>query len=137
MKKFHTVSLLLASLVLSVAGATHAQGTGQSREMVKMDRNTFLSMYNFNSYTNEWTLKSGMLPPQGVKSREEIISMRDEFLSMNVWNEYASAFEPVKDGKRRDMMSTVMRDQLQREALMFNMTHRFDEAMSVWVKIRK
>jgi hypothetical protein len=137
MKKSHTASLFVASLLLSFAGAVHAQGAGLTREMVKMDRDTFLSMFNWNEITSQWVLKSGMAPPQGVKSREEVIAMRDEFLSMNVFNETTSDFEPIKGGKPRNM-SSLTREQVQREATMFAMMYRFDENGSKWVsKISK
>jgi hypothetical protein len=132
MKTSHTASLFVASLLLSFAGAVHAQGAGLGREMVKMDRDTFLSMFNWNEMTGQWVLKSGMAPPQGVKSREEVIAMRDEFLSMNVWNENTSDFEPIKGGKPRNM-SSLTREQIQRETTMFLMMYRFDENGSKWV----
>lgn len=132
MKTSHTASLFAASLLLSFAGAVHAQGSGLGREMVKMDRDTFLSMFKWNEITSEWVLKSGMAPPQGVKSREEVIAMRDEFLSMNVWNDDTSQFDPIKGGKPRNM-SSLTREQVQRETTMFFMTHRYDENSSKWV----
>jgi hypothetical protein len=127
-----TASLFVASLLLSFAGAVHAQGAGLTREMVKMDRDTFLSMFHWNEITSEWVLKSGMAPPQGVKSREEVIAMRDEFLSMNVWNDETTQFDPIKGGKPR-AMSSLTREQVQRETTMFLMTHRYDENGSKWV----
>ncbi len=133
MKISRTVSVLLATLAFSMAGAVQAQGVTQSREVVKMDRATFLSMYNWSETSSNWVLKSGMAPPAGVKSREEIIGMRDEFLSMNVWNDFASDFVPVKGGKPRDI-STLTREQARFEASMFNMMFRFDEPNSRWVK---
>jgi hypothetical protein len=131
MKKSSAVSLLLTSLLISFAGAVHAQTP--TREQVKMDRNTFLSMYNWSETASNWVLKSGMAPPAGVKTREEIISMRDMFLSMNVWDEVISDFRPIKGGKPRDM-STLSREQVKMEASMFNMTHRYDELSSSWIK---
>ncbi len=131
MKTSQTVSLLFASLLISFAGAGHAQSP--SREMVKMDRATFLSMYNWSETASNWVLKSGMIPPAGLKSREEIIMMRDEFLSMNVWSETMSDFVPIKGGKPRDM-STLTREQSRFEASMFNMMFRYDEANSKWIK---
>lgn len=131
MKTSLTASLLLTSLLISFAGAVHAQTP--SREQVKMDRNTFLSMFNWSETTSQWVLKSGMAPPAGLKSREEIIGMRDQFLSMNVWSEVSSEFVPIKGGKPRDL-STLSRDQVKMEATMFNMTHRFDEPSSTWIK---
>ncbi len=136
MKPSHTASLLFASLLLSFAGAVHSQTAGPSREMVKMDRDTFLSMFNWDERISDWVLKSGMIPPKGVKSREEVRAMRDEFLSMNVWNERTSDWDPIGGAKPRSM-STLTRDQVVLEANMFNMTHRFEEANSKWVKIMK
>jgi hypothetical protein len=133
MKTSHTISLLLTSLLISFAGAVHAQGAAANRETVKMDRNTFLSMFNWSETSSQWVLKSGMVPPAGLKSREEIIGMRDQFLSMNVWSEVNSEFVPIKGGKPRDL-STLSRDQVKMESLMFNMTHRFDEPSSTWIK---
>lgn len=135
MKTFRTASLLAASLLLSFAGAVHAQGSGLTREMVRMDRDTFLSMFTFNETSSQWELKSGMMPPAGVKSREEVIAMRDEFLSMNVWNDSASQFEPIRGGKPR-AMSSLSREQVQRETAMFLMLHTFDDVNSMWVSKR-
>ncbi len=134
MKKSSAVSLLLTSLLISFAGAVHAQTP--SRDQIKMDRNTFLSMYNWSETASNWVLKSGMAPPQGVKTREEIVSMRDDFLSMHVWSETMSEFVPIKGGKPRDV-STMTREQFRMEAAMFNMTHRFDEANSKWIKVSR
>jgi hypothetical protein len=131
MKKSHTASLVLASLLLSVSGAVYAQTGGLTRTMVNMDRNTFLSMFSWNELNSEWVLKSGMMPPAGVKSREEVLAMREEFLSMNTWNELNSQWMPVKDGPRK--MSSLSREQLERETYMFNMTHRFDETSAKWI----
>jgi hypothetical protein len=136
MKTSHTASLLLASLLISFAGAVHAQGAPANRETVKMDRSTFLSMFKWNEQISDWVLKSGMAPPQGVKSREEIIAMRDEFLSMNLWNEQMSDFVPVAGGKPRSI-STLTREQITREAQMFNMMYRYDEPNSRWIKTTK
>lgn len=131
MKTSHTASLLLVSLLLSISGAVHAQSAGATREMVKMDSATFLSMFYFNELTSEWSLKSGMAPPAGVKSREEVYAMRDEFLSMNTWNELNSQWMAVKEGPRK--MSSLSREQLARETNMFVMTHRFDDTSGKWV----
>jgi hypothetical protein len=131
MKKSHTVSMLLASLLLTFASAVHAQTS-----VVKMDRDTFLSMFRWNEQMSDWVLKSGMVPPAGVKSREEIIGMREAFLSMNVWSEVTSEFEPVKGGVPR-VMSSVPREQIQRESLMFHMLHRYDEPSSQWIRTMK
>jgi hypothetical protein len=131
MKTSHTASLFVASLLLSISGAVYAQGAGSTREMVKMDRATFLSMFRWNEVTSEWVLKSGMAPPAGVKSREEVFAMRDEFLSMNTWDEPNSQWVPVKLGPRQ--MSSLTREQVAREAAMFVMTHRYDEVSSKWV----
>lgn len=130
MKASTTLSIVLASLLVSVAGATHAQGL--TREEVKMDRDTFLSMFRWNESTSDWVLKDGMAPPKGVKSREEIKAMRDEFLSMNYWDESSSQFLPVKGGKPREM-SNLSRSQVKMETEMFLQTHRFDESTSTWV----
>jgi hypothetical protein len=132
MKKSSAVSLLLASLLLSLAGA-HTQVAAQSREMVKMDRNAFLSMFSWSETASNWVLKSGMMPPAGLKTREEVNAMRDEFLSMNVWNEANSDFQPIKGGKPRDM-STLTREQARMEVSMFAMMFRFDEVNGKWIK---
>lgn len=130
MKASTTISIVLASLLMSVAGATHAQGL--TRQEVKMDRDTFLSMFSWNESTSEWVLKDGMAPPKGVKSREEVKAMRDEFLSMNTWDETQSTFVPIKGGKPREM-SKLTRDQVKMETAMFLKMYRFDESNSTWV----
>ncbi len=136
MKRSHIIPALLATLLLSVSAITQAQAQTQTapltREQVKMDRDTFLSMFRWNESTSDWVLKDGMAPPKGVKSREEIKAMRDEFLSMNYWDELSSQFLPVKGGKPREM-SKLTRDQVKMETEMFLQTHRFEESTSTWV----
>ncbi len=82
MQTSQTGSLLLASLLASFAGAFHAPAPGQNREIVKMDHSAFPSMYSWSETASNWVLKSGMIPTAGLKLREEIISIRDEFQTM-------------------------------------------------------
>jgi hypothetical protein len=129
MKSTRTMSVVLATLLLSVAAVAQAQGL--TREQVKMDRDTFLSMFRWSDTSSEWVLKSGMAPPKGVATREEVVGMRDKFLSMNRWDETSSQFVPIKAAPRE--MSKLSRDQVKKETTMFLKMHRFDEGTSQWV----
>ena len=131
MKRSHKISMVLATLLLSITGLTQAQNAPLTREQVKMDRETWLTMFRWNESTSEWVLKDGMAMPKGVASREEVKAMRDQFLSMNTWDESQSRFVPVK-GAPRDM-SKLTRDQVKMETVMFLKMHRFDESTSQWV----
>ncbi len=131
MKRFFSLPLLLATLLLSISSVTHAQGMPQTREQVKMDRDTFLRMFRWSEATSEWVLKSNMAPPKGVTSRDEVKAMRDKFLSMNNWDEARETWVPITSGPRD--MSKLTREQVERETVMFLMTHRYDEGTENWV----
>ncbi len=131
MKRSFSLPLLLATLLLSISSVTHAQGMPLTREQVKMDRATFLTMFRWSKATSEWVLKANMAPPKGVMSREEVIAMRDKFLSMNSWDEARSNWVPLTNGPRD--MSKLTREQVERETVMFLMTHRYDESSDNWV----
>jgi hypothetical protein len=131
MKRSLSLPLVLASVLLSISSLAHAQGAPLTREQVKMDRNTFLSMFRWSEGTSEWVLKSNMAPPKGVASRDEVIAMRDKFLSMNRWDESRSDWVPV--GATPRDMSKLSREQVERETVMFLMTHRYDESTDNWV----
>lgn len=130
MNKFKVIAI--ASLMLSASFFAQAQSTGQTRSMVTMDRDTFLSMFRYDEQMSTWVLKSGMELPKGILSRDEVASMRDMFLSMHRWDESKSDFIPVSGGPRN--MSSLSRDQVQMETTKFLMMHYFDERQSKWLK---
>ena len=122
------LSLLPLVLVALFASTSHAQSS--TREQVKMDRDSFLTLMRWDELTAMWVLKSGMEPPAGVLSRAEVIEMRDQFLRMNRYDESTGAWVPLKAA--RDM-STLSRDQVNMETVRFLMMYRFDESRSEWV----
>jgi hypothetical protein len=126
-RSLSTVSLVIASLLLSVSSLATAQGL--TREQVKMDRDAFLKTMRWDELTGQWVLKSGMEPPAGVLSRTEVIAMRDKFLTMHSWNE-ADGWIPLK--APRDM-SKLSREQVNLETLRFLMMYRFEEVSGQWV----
>jgi hypothetical protein len=126
-RSLRTVSLVLASLLMSVSGLAAAQGL--TREQVKMDRDAFLKTMRWDELTGQWVLKSGMEPPAGVLSRAEVIAMRDKFLTMHSYNE-AEGWVPLK--APRDM-SKLSREQVNMETLRFLMMYRFEELTGQWV----
>lgn len=131
MKTKIAMTLLLASMLASVGGAALAQSGGPlSREQVKMDRDTFLSLMRWDEGTGQWVLKSNMEPPKGVKSRSEVLAMRDEWQRMHSYDEPSGTW--VTMGAPRDM-SKLTREQVNLETVRFLMMYRFDEAKSEWI----
>lgn len=130
MKKSTTISLVLATLLMSVSAITQAQGTGLTRQQVIMDRDTFLSMATWDAFNHMWVLKPGMELPRGVLSRAEVIAMRDKDISMSRWDELNGIWVPLK--APRDM-SQLTRDQVEMETARFVMMYRFDENQGAWV----
>lgn len=132
MKRTLTLSIFLAAALASAAAPSFAQTATTERTVVKMDRDTFLSLMRWDEPMSMWVLKSNMQPPAGVVPRAEIKSMRDKFLSMNTWSEPNSDYIPIK-GAPRDM-KTMTREQVDMETARFNMMFRWDEPSSNWVK---
>lgn len=50
-----------------------------------MERDEFLCTHIWNETSDIWSLKAGVEPPTGVKSRSEVKAARDAFLSNNKW----------------------------------------------------
>ncbi len=128
MKRLSMLSLLLATTLAAFSTAGQAQSV--TREQVKMDRESFLTLMRWDELTAMWVLKSGMEPPAGVLSRAEVIGMRDQFLRMNRYDESTGAWVPLNAA--RDM-STLTREQVNMETVRFLMMYRFDESRSEWI----
>lgn len=132
MNRFALLPLVLAAALSAVAAPVQAQGL--TREQVKMDRDTFLSLMRWDELTGMWVLKSGMEPPKGVLSRAEVIAMRDHFLRMNRYDDIQGSWVPLQAA--RDM-SMLTREQVNMETQRFLMMYRYDESRSEWVsKVR-
>lgn len=131
MKRQYSLSLLATVLALALSPAAQAQSSGPAtREQVQMDTAAFLKIMRWDEITSMWVLKDGMLPPPGVLSREDVIAMRDKFLTMHMYDEALSTWVPLKTP--RDM-SKLTRDQVQMETVRFLMMHRYNEATNQWV----
>ncbi len=128
MKRLSLLTLALAATLTSFSVPGHAQGL--TREQVKMERDAFLALMRWDELTGMWVLKSGMEPPQGVKSRAEVIAMRDRFLRMNVYDDTVGTWVPLKAPRE---MSTLTREQVNMETLRFLMMYRYDEQRNEWV----
>ena len=126
-------SLIAATLVLGLPGLAQAQAQagGATRAQVKMDRDAFLAMAQWDPVSSTWVLKPDMAMPEGVLSRAEVKAMRDKFLSMHTWENTTGQWVPIK-GAPRDM-GKLSREQVKKETLQHLKTHRFDEATQVWV----
>lgn len=129
MRLLKLMPALAGGLLLSLSLGAHAQGL--TREQVKMDRDTFLSMMRWDEPTGMWVLKAGFEPPPGIKTRAEVIQMREEFLRMNRWDEANNSWVPLKAARE---MSTLTREQVNMETVRFNMMYRWDERTSEWVQ---
>jgi hypothetical protein len=132
MKFKWTHTIVLASMMAALVGQVQAQTPAGTP--MKMDRETFLSMVYWDEMIGNWVLRPGMEPPAGVLSRKDVLAMRDDWLKMNRWDETNSIWIPL--GKARDM-STLTRDQVRMETIMFLMTYKWDEAKSEWTPKRR
>ena len=130
MKTKFAVTLLLASVLATAATGALSATNQLTREQVKMDRDTFLSIMRWDETMSVWVLKSGMEPPKGVLSRSEVITMRDMWLSNHRYDEATSSW--ISMDKPRDMKG-MSREQVERETALFLMMYRFDESKSDWV----
>lgn len=128
MKRFLTTPLVLAAAVVSLAQPAHAQTT--TREQVRMERDVFLSMMRWDESTGMWVLKDNMDPPQGVRSRTEVMAMRDKFMASNVYDDKTGTWTPAKSP--RDM-TKLTRDQVKMETQWFLSAYRYDESRNEWV----
>jgi len=128
MKRLFLLPIVLATALASISLPGQAQGL--TREQVQMDRDAFLALMRWDELTGMWVLKPGMEPPKGVMSRAEVIAMRDEFLRMNRYDDTVGSWVPLK--APRDM-STLTREEVNRETLRFLMMYRYDESRNDWV----
>ncbi|MCW7538555.1 hypothetical protein OOT46_11950 [Aquabacterium sp. A7-Y] len=140
MRNPHLIATLLASclaLTLSpVSARTAGEDTaaGPSRVQVKMERDEFLRTHRWDDASATWVLKSGVEPPQGVKSRAEMKAERDEFLKGHRWDDRSSSWKPI--GGSPPPTSTLSREQRRADTQRFMNTHRWDEQNQVWIERR-
>ena len=64
-------------------------------------------------------------------SRAEVKAKRDEFLSMNRWDQISGAYVPIKAAPRQ--LSSMTREQVRAETRQFMAVHEWDELSAVWV----
>jgi hypothetical protein len=138
MKRSKAIALAVGLSMALTSGFVYAQkadekaGAGLTRDQVKMERDEFLRTHLWDSNLDTWSLKSGVEPPTGVKSRAEVRGERDTFLSANRWNQTLDAWEPVKGGPRD--MSKMSHDQVRVETQQFLKTHEWDNQTSKFVE---
>jgi hypothetical protein len=132
MTRTYTLPSVIAVALLAACGLAQAQGSPQTREQVKMERDAFLKAFEWNEAQGQWVLKSGVEPPAGVISRQEAKAQREKFLSLNRWSEQEGAWVPIAGAPRN--MSTTSRAEVKRDTAAFLKSHRFDEQTGQWVK---
>ena len=134
--KFSIKSLPLTAAMAAALmfGATaHAQTASATapvtRAEVKMERADFLQTHRYDDERGVWTLRAGVEPPAGVKSRAEVKAARDAYLSNNKFTA-RHGWEPLK--APRDM-SKMTRAQVAAENKQYLATHTFDEEKGAYV----
>lgn len=135
MKRLHIAPLLLSLMLASTAGLVNAQNpTGNAAVLGtqdKMQRGEFLKMYMWDPASDMWVMRTGVVQPEGIKSRAEVKAERDLFLSKNEWNDGTSAWEPIAGAPRN--MSTMPREKISAQNAAFLRTHRWDEETGKWI----
>lgn len=126
MKRSTVLPMLIGIGFALASGTISAQET---RAKVKMDRDEFLKTHQWDEQRATYIMKSSAEPPAGVKTRAEIKAERDAFLSKNRFDEPSSRWVPLKT--ERDM-STLTRQQVKRDAEMFNRTHTWNSETATY-----
>lgn len=126
-----TAAMAAALMFGTVAHAQTAAATApETRAQVEMSAADFLKTHRYDDERGAWMLKQGVEPPAGVKSRAEVKTSRDAFLSANKFSE-KKGWEPLKTP--RDL-SKMTRAQVERETKKFLTTHTYDEEKGVYVE---
>ena len=128
---------------LWLVGTTLAQGQQagepevcqKTRAEVRAECTAFLRTHRWEGISNNWVLKSGERPPEGIASREQIRAEQDSFLKANRWNEIENRWDSVA-GAPRDL-GRRSRSEVRKEASAFMRTHRWDEESGRYVEQRK
>ncbi len=101
-----------------------------TRAEVKADRDTWMKTHRWSEEAEDWVLKSGQQPPPSTLSRAAARAERDLFLSKNRWVSQLG-WQPITPAPRN--LGTMTRAQVRAETREFMRTHRYDDALSVWV----
>lgn len=123
-------TLLLAVALGLSAPIIHAQTAAPlTRIEVKMDRDAFLATHRWHEATDTWVLKSGVVPPMGVKPRSEVKAERDAFLAGHRWDSQGSRWIPDLTPRQPSSMS---RAQMMADMKQFTRTHEWSEDTGRW-----
>ena len=126
-------AFVIAASVLPLASISFAQSNGpaKARTEVKMETAEFLRTHSWDPAEDAWVMNKDVMPPQGVKSRAEVIAARDKFLAENRWDK-GLGWVPVKADKGSTSPRTS--EQLKMEAKQFAITHMYNEGDNNWVE---
>lgn len=126
------IGLTLASAGLPTLAQTTvaAAAAPVTRQQIRMQRDEFLKTHRWDEASGLWTLRPGVEPPPGIKSRALVMAERDEFLRAHQWDD-AQGWLPVP-GTTRDL-GNRSREQVRAETRAFLATHVWDEPTEKWV----
>jgi hypothetical protein len=128
---------------LWLVGISLAQGQQQNgeppvcqktRAEVRAECTEFLRKHRWDEISNNWILKSGERPPEGVAPREQIRAERDSFLKGNRWNEIENRWDPVGSAPRD--LARRSRSEVRKETAAFMRTHRWDDESGRYIERR-
>ena len=113
----------------------------KTRAEVKGECVQFLKTHVWNEGLGTYVLKSGVNPPEGVKTRQQIVAERNKFLAANRWDDGKTMWVPIA-GKPRDVANEPLecaktRPEVQKDCNAFLKTHRWDDGASTYVLIKK
>ena len=132
MKRTIIAPLFLSMAIASASGWVQAQTTGATTAAaaeMKMSRDQFLRMYQWDSVNDMWVMNDGMKMPEGIKSRAEVKAERDLYMSMHKYDTRNEKWVPMTTPRN---MSTMSREEVKAETSNFLRTHRYDEPTSKW-----
>jgi len=139
------IAVALGVCAALVGGTVSAQAPeevtcAKTRAEVRTDCIQFMKTHRWNEGVGNWVLKSGVRPPEGVRSREEVKAERDKFLAVNRWNDGKTMWEPRAgkiDMSKEDMSCDLTRADVRADCKAFMKTHHFDEGLGMYVANKK
>ena len=146
MKKSKLATLILTVSGLALFGGAYAQDGSKlacerTRAEVRSECVDFLQKHRWDEVGGDYVLKStgkpvaGLVPPEGVKTRQQIRADRDAYLRAYRWNDATSSWEPL--GKAPREVSKLSRADMRKETMAFLKTHEWDDAQGGYVDRRK
>ena len=98
----------------------------------------FFKTHQWDEAKGDYVLKSGAkpprrpVPPEGIKTRQEVRAERDQFMRNNRWDPEREEWVPLGGTPRE--LSSMSRADMRRDTAAFMRTHRWDEVSGTYLE---